>query len=106
MEIRGMAFIRTKKRTSHYPHKRWMLGPDGHKPLGAGDPDCFYYLVENYRESGRVKQRTIAYLGSYPTVETAIAGIEHEINIARKEIEESERVLAAGRINKWSRKYH
>ncbi len=42
----------------------------------------YYWLVENYRDAGQVRQRRIAYLGRYPTVEAAICGLEAEIEAA------------------------
>jgi hypothetical protein len=39
----------------------------------------YHYLVESYRESGKVRQRTLAYLGEYPTVEEALARLPQEI---------------------------
>jgi hypothetical protein len=39
----------------------------------------YYYLVESYRESGKVHQRTLAYLGEYPTVEEALARLPQDI---------------------------
>jgi uncharacterized tellurite resistance protein B-like protein len=44
----------------------------------------YYYLVESYRENGKVHQRTLAYLGEYPTVEEALAGLPKEIEEWRK----------------------
>ena len=41
----------------------------------------YYQLVESYRENGKERQRTLAHLGEYPTVEAAIEAfkrcIEH-----------------------------
>lgn len=31
----------------------------------------YYYLVENYREDGKVRQRVLAYLGQFDTVADA-----------------------------------
>lgn len=31
----------------------------------------YYYLVENYRENGKVRQRVLAYLGQFNTIATA-----------------------------------
>lgn len=36
----------------------------------------YYYLVENYRQSGKVRQKTLAYLGPCSSVEGAIADLE------------------------------
>lgn len=49
-----MAFIRAKTRQRR----------DGTR--------TFYYVMQSYREEGRVRQQVIAYLGRCPTVETAI----------------------------------
>ncbi len=42
----------------------------------------YYSLVETYRDAGQVRQRRIAYLGRYPTVEAAICGLEAELEAA------------------------
>jgi chromosome segregation ATPase len=39
----------------------------------------YYYLVENYREKGRVRQRTLAYLGKYASVEESLTGLPADI---------------------------
>lgn len=31
----------------------------------------YYYLVEGYRDDGKVRQRVLAYLGQHKTVQTA-----------------------------------
>lgn len=31
----------------------------------------YHYLVENYREDGKVRQRVLAYLGQFATVQAA-----------------------------------
>jgi methionine salvage enolase-phosphatase E1 len=38
-----------------------------------------FYLVENAREGGKVKQKVLAYLGENETVEAAIAQLERWI---------------------------
>jgi hypothetical protein len=42
-----------------------------------------YELVENMRASGRVRQRVVAYLGEYPTVEAALAALPDAIERCR-----------------------
>ena len=39
----------------------------------------YYYLVSCVREGGKVRQRTLAYLGAYPTVDAALQGIPAEV---------------------------
>jgi hypothetical protein len=39
----------------------------------------YYYLVESYRENGRVRQRTLAYLGKYSSMEDALARLPQDI---------------------------
>jgi len=41
----------------------------------------YYYLVETYREGGRVRQRALAYLGEYPKVEEAVAQLPRRIEL-------------------------
>ena len=40
---------------------------------------AYYYLVSCVREGGKVRQRTLAYLGAYPTVDAALQGIPDEV---------------------------
>lgn len=56
-----------------------------------------YHLVENYREDGKVRQRTIAYLGEYPTIEAAIEGLTQEIQRRHQRAESSRREADAVR---------
>jgi hypothetical protein len=46
----------------------------------------YHYLVENYREKGRVRQRTLAYLGKYPSVEEALIGLPKDIESWQKSL--------------------
>lgn len=39
----------------------------------------YYYLVRNNRQGDKVRQQIIAYLGHYPSLEEAIAGLPDEI---------------------------
>lgn len=68
-----MPFVRGKTRRTDYAHD-WRYIPPYTR--------TFYYLVENYREGGKVRQRTLAYLGKYPSVEEALAGLQNEIEHA------------------------
>ena len=61
-----MPFIRAKRQ------KSW------HREL------TYYYLVESYRENGCVRQRTLAYLGEYPSVEAALAGLPQDIEAEKR----------------------
>jgi len=38
-----------------------------------------YYLVESRREGDKVRQKVLAYLGEYDTVDGAITGLKNEI---------------------------
>ena len=40
----------------------------------------YYYLVEGVREGGKVKQKTLAYLGKWPTLKSAIWGLFCELS--------------------------
>lgn len=55
----------------------------------------YYYLVENHREDGKVRQKTIAYLGRYPTPKAAIEGLTAECNRRRARAEELRAKLEA-----------
>src|SRR5919106_3038766 len=46
----------------------------------------YYYLVESYRENGRVRQRTIAYLGRYSSVEDALTRLPKDIEERQKHL--------------------
>ncbi len=39
----------------------------------------YYYLVTNARQGRKVHQRTLAYLGEYPSVEAALTGLSAHI---------------------------
>lgn len=39
----------------------------------------YYYLVENAREAGKVKQKTLLYLGKYPSVQAKVDGLKEAI---------------------------
>jgi len=41
----------------------------------SSDQRTYYYLVESHRDGEKVRQRTLAYLGVYPSLEAAILGI-------------------------------
>src|ERR1041384_249019 len=43
------------------------------------DGRAYHYLVTTERKGGRVRQRTVAYLGDYPTVAAALAKLPDEI---------------------------
>ena len=42
-----------------------------------------HYLVSAERVGGRVRQRTLAYLGDYPTVEAAVERVPWDIMLTR-----------------------
>ena len=46
----------------------------------------YYYLVESYRDAGKVRQRTLAYLGRYPTVKEALTGLPAEIECWKNDL--------------------
>src|SRR5215475_10940294 len=58
-----MAFVRTKK----------INGKD------------YYYLVENRRVDGKIKQKTIASLGEHSTIESAIDALQKEADEIERE---------------------
>jgi len=63
-----MAYIRAKQRTyKHAKRPPWL------RQRPERTTRTYYYVVESYRnEAGKVRQRTLAYLGKYPTVEEAL----------------------------------
>ena len=63
-----MAFIRAKQRTDkHKPRAAW------YRKRPETTTHTYYYVVESYRDDGgKVRQRTLAYLGKYPTVPEAL----------------------------------
>jgi hypothetical protein len=63
-----MAFVR-RKRVSTWNREK------GYKAY-------YYYLVENRRVHGKVRQKVVLYLGDSPTVEEAIRKTEHELESA------------------------
>jgi hypothetical protein len=65
-----MSFIRAKTQ-KNAKKLRW---PERQPTSGT-----YYYLVESYRENGRVRQRTLAYLGGYSSVEDALARLPQDI---------------------------
>src|ERR687891_658281 len=50
-----------------------------HHPSWQPHIKTYHYLVESYRENGQVRQRTLAYLGEYSSVEEALAGLPVDI---------------------------
>ena len=44
----------------------------------------YYQLVQGYREEGKVKQRVLAYLGRYPTVDAALEDLPRSIEVSRR----------------------
>jgi len=55
----------------------------------------YYSLVESRRKGGRVRQRTVCYLGQYPTVDAAVAGLRDERDAAERAAVAYRRDLAA-----------
>ena len=56
----------------------------------------YYYLMESYLEGSRVRKRTVAYLGKYPTVAEALVGLAADIE-RKKSSGAALRQRAAGR---------
>jgi len=52
---------------------------ESRSPYSGRSERTYYYLVESYREGEKVHQRTVAYLGKYPTLAEALAGIPADI---------------------------
>jgi len=40
----------------------------------------YFYLVESARKGGKVRQKVVAYLGQYSTVEAALAGLPRDVD--------------------------
>ena len=63
-----MAFIRAKKRTYRKRPKRWQ------RTAPEPETHTYYSVVESYRDDqGKVRQRTLAYLGRHATIEKALS---------------------------------
>lgn len=52
------------------------------------DGRAYHYLVATVRDGGRVRQKTVAYLGDYPTATAALEGLPAEIAKLREEAHE------------------
>ncbi len=48
------------------------------------DDGVYYQVVEGYREGGKVKQRVLAYLGTYETVDKALEKLPRHIEMQRE----------------------
>lgn len=57
----------------------------------------YYYLVEGYRQDGKVRQKVLSYLGKYPTVKLAISYWKDQEKTATNR---SEKALARNMIEK------
>jgi len=87
-----MAFIRKKTIKRKYKtYGGWsnyratqQLRSRGVKTEQTTKPYDYYYLVENVRENGKVKQRTILSLGHCSTVAAAIANLNQSAELYRK----------------------
>jgi hypothetical protein len=67
------------------------------KRVGGGE---YFQLVENYREGGKVRQRVLAHLGRYPTVEAAIEESERGLEWQRSRAER-DRARAQSELDYW-----
>ena len=45
---------------------------------------AYHYLVTAERQGGRVRQKTVAYLGEYPNIATALAGLSAQIEMLNR----------------------
>jgi hypothetical protein len=48
------------------------------------DNGVYYQVVEGYRQDGKVKQRVLAYLGTYETVDEALEKLPRLIEVHRE----------------------
>jgi hypothetical protein len=48
----------------------------------------YHYLVKSVREGGKVRQKTLLYLGQYATVETALEELPKDIEYLKQEVDE------------------
>jgi hypothetical protein len=60
----------------------------------------YFQLVENYRDGGKVRQRVLAHLGRYPTVEAAIEESERGLEWQRSRAER-DRAKARSVLDDW-----
>jgi hypothetical protein len=75
-----MPFIRAKQ------HKKGPRAAEDAERWGRDPVRTYYYLVETYREGGKVRQRTLAYLGKYPTVEEALTRLPVDIERRKNDV--------------------
>jgi hypothetical protein len=80
-----MPFIRAKQ------HNRGPRATREAERRGRDPVRTYYYLVESYRESGKVRQRTLAYLGGYPSVEDALARLPQDIERCQESLPRAHR---------------
>jgi hypothetical protein len=52
-----------------------------------------YYLVESQRDGERVRQKVLAYLGRYPSIDEAVAGFQSDLNSEKKNKEDLQKVF-------------
>jgi hypothetical protein len=61
-----------------------------------------YYLVASERVGGRSRQRTLAYLGDYPTVEDALERVSIDIMLTRWALRRlREKCYCCARLYRW-----
>lgn len=53
----------------------------------------YHYLVESYRDNGKVKQKTLAYLGRHPSVQAKVEWLGRRVNLYRGHIEENRALI-------------
>lgn len=95
-----MAFVRKKKIRRKYErygsnkdssYRRYRARQSGSKENATIEYE-YYYLVESYRDQdGNIKQRTLASLGQYPTLQEAIDGYTERAESFRKYAENFKR---------------
>jgi hypothetical protein len=57
----------------------------------------YYQLVESFREGGKARQRVVAHLGKYTTVDKALADLPRRIDLRRRTLSRYPKSLQAGR---------
>ena len=67
-----------------------------HSSTKDGEKRYSYQLIETYRENGNNKQRVLANLGPYASIEEALPVYERWLNLRKDKLAEREKHLARG----------
>ena len=79
---RGFYIAHLRKNSNHRCHSFEQKPTQLGVAIARGLSGTYYYLVESYRDGGKMRQRTVAYLDEYPSVHEALAGLPEDIEHA------------------------